>query len=196
MKTGLSNEKLVALYNSTQNEEYLKELHSKNVGLLNILVKPYVETIPNAEFEDLMSEAWFPMLKAIKEFDPDYGCAFSTLLKTYVKQHMNRIYESATRQKRYTGTTPDSYERLIEVGKDGNVDDRNFTVECEDFKSVEFDELLKSVDFTDKERVIVNILMAGGTNGDCSRELDIKPASVTYYFKQIRKKFVLAGYAI
>lgn len=198
MRKGLkrSNEELVALYNRTQNEEYLKELHTNNVGLLTILVKPYVDTIPNAELEDLMSEAWFPMLKAMQEFDPEYGCTFSTLLKTYVRQHMNRIYESATRQKRYTGTMPDSYERLTEVGKDGSIDDRSFTVDCEDFKSVEFSELLRSIDFTEKERVIVNILMAGGTNGDCSKELDIKPASVTYYFKQIWKKFVLAGYAI
>ncbi len=196
MKTGLSNEELVVEYNNTHKEEYLKELHSRNVGLLNILVKPYVETIPNAEFEDLLQEAWFPLLKAVEEFDPDYGCNFSTLLKTYVRQHMNRIYNEATRKKRFTGTTPDSYERLTEIGKDGSIDDRSFTVDCADFKSIEFMDLLERIDFTESEKVIVNILLCGGTNKDCSRELDIKPASVTYYFKQIRKKFILAGYAI
>lgn len=196
MKTGLSNEKLVELYNNTHNEDYLKELYSNNVGLLNILVKPYVETIPNAEFEDLMQEAMFPMLKAVEEFDPDYGCTFSTLLKTYVRQHLNRMYQTATYQKRYNGSTPDSYERLTEIGKDGSVDDRSFTVECEDFKSVEFRELLKSIDFTEKEKVVVDVLMGGGSNGECSKLLGCTPATVTYYFRQIRKKFVLAGYVI
>lgn len=191
-----SNEKLVELYNLTNNEKYLQELHYNNLGLINILVDPYVKSIPNSELEDLMSEAWFPFFNAVKNYNPEYKCTFSTLLKVYVRQHMNRIYESATRQKRFMGIVPDSYERLTEVGKDGYIDDCNFTVECEDFDSAEFSELISQIDLTDKEKVIVQILMAGGTNGDCSKELDIKPSSVTYYFKQIKKKFISAGYAI
>lgn len=184
-------ERLVVMYQSTQEEALLSDIIKRNEGLIHTWARSY-SNIPNYDEEDLIEEALIACWKAVGYYDPAKGFTFTSCLKGFVKQSYNRIYESATRQKRYTGTTPDSYERLIEVGKDGNVDDRNFTVECEDFKSVEFDELLKSVDFTDKERVIVNILMAGGTNGDCSRELDIKPASVTYYFKQIRKKFVLA----
>ena len=192
-----TNEQMVAEYQSTKSEAVLKEIIKANVGLMNILINPYVESIPNAEFEDLYQEATaFPMMKAIEDYDPTQGVAFCTLLKAYVRQHLNRIYNHEHREKRYPDKPNDSLDRLAEICKDGDIDDRNFTVECKDYKSIEFKDLLESIKFTEKERVVVNVLMNGGTNGDCSELLQIAPSSVTYYFKQIGKKLALAGYAI
>ena len=193
----LKNEDLVKVYKETRNEKYLQELIEQNTGLLNILVGSYVTSIPNAEREDLISESYIPMLRAIEDFNPSLGLTFSNLLKVYVRQHLNRLYNEATRQKRYTGSTPVSYESLVEINKEGgDVTDSYFTAECEDITSFEFRELLKSLDLNDKEQVAVDVLMAGGRKGDVAKALKCTPATANYYFKSIRKKFIFAGVAV
>lgn len=198
MSTGSrSNEELVVLYRESRNEEYLKELITQNRGLINILVGSYVNSIPNAEHEDLVSESYIPMLKAIEDFDTSLGLTFSNLLKVYVRQNLNRLYNEATRQKRFTGALPDSLDRLQEINKEGGSEtDSTFTVECEDISSFEFMELLSSLNLNDKEQVAVNVLMAGGTKGEVAKALKCTPATANYYFKSIRKKFVFAGVCV
>ena len=195
MNTGKrTNEELVVLYRESGREAYLQELITQNRGLLNILVGGYVESIPNAEREDLISESYIPMLRAIEDFDESLGLTFANLLKVYVKQHLNRLYNEATRKKRYTGSTPVSYEGSVEINRDGGeVTERYFTVECEDITSVEFFDLLTSLNLNEKEQVAVRVLLAGGTKGEVAKALSCTPATANYYFKSIRKKFVLAG---
>ena len=145
--------------------------------------------------EDLTSESYIPMLRAIEDYDPEQGVAFSTLLKVYVRQHLNRLYNEATRQKRFTGTTPDSLDRLSEINKEsGTETDSTFEVECKDFSSVEFMDLLDSLQLNDKEQVAVNILMAGGAKGEIAKALNITNATVSWHIKNLKKKFILAGY--
>ena len=137
------------------------------------------------------------MLKAIEDFDESRGLAFSTLLKVYVRQHLNRLYNEATRKKRYTGSTPLSYEALTEINKEGGCEfDSYFTVECEDVRAIEFREFLNSLHFTEKEQVAVNVLMDGGSKGDVAKALNCTPATANYYFKQIKKKFILADVSL
>lgn len=129
-----TNEELIKAYKESRDESYLKELIEANKGLINLLVSPYLTSIPNSELEDLTSESYIPMLRAIEDYDPEQGVAFSTLLKVYVRQHLNRLYNEATRQKRFTGTTPDSLDRLSEINKEGGTEtDSTFEVECKDF---------------------------------------------------------------
>lgn len=165
-----TNEELIKAYKESRDESYLKELIEANKGLINLLVSPYLTSIPNSELEDLTSESYIPMLRAIEDYDPEQGVAFSTLLKVYVRQHLNRLYNEATRQKRFTGTTPDSLDRLSEINKEsGTETDSTFEVECKDFSSVEFIDLLNSLQLNDKEQVAVNILMAGGAKGEIAK---------------------------
>ena len=199
MNTGMkrTNEELVVIYRTTRDERYLADLMRQNRGLIYMLVEPFVHSIPNAELEDLTSEAHISMLKAIEDFDEERGLTFANLLKVYVRQSLSRIYNEATRQKRYSGSTPVSYESLAEINREGGSEgDSSFTVECEDFSSVEFMELVRSLGLNEKERVAVNVLMAGGKKGEVAKALSCTPATANYYFKQIRKKFVLAGYAL
>lgn len=56
-----------------RDESYLKELIEANKGLINILVSPYLTSIPNSELEDLTSESYIPMLRAIEDYDPEQG---------------------------------------------------------------------------------------------------------------------------
>ena len=198
MSKGLkNNEELVKLYKESRNEEYLAELITQNTGLINILVSSYLSSIPNSELEDLVSESYIPMLKAIVDLDEKQGFRFSTLLKAYVRQHLNRLYNEATRKKRFTGSTPVSYESLVEINKEGGSElDSSFTVELEDISSIEFMDLLRSLNLNEKEQVAVNVLMAGGTKGEVAKALKCTPATANYYFKSIRKKFVFAGVAV
>ena len=198
MSKGLkNNEELVKLYKESRNEEYLAELITQNTGLINILVSSYLSSIPNSELEDLVSESYIPMLKAIEDFDEKQGFSFSTLLKAYVRQYLNRLYNEATRKKRFTGSTPVSYESLVEINKEGGSElDSSFTVELEDISSIEFMDLLRSLNLNEKEQVAVNVLMAGGTKGEVAKALKCTPATANYYFKSIRKKFVFAGVAV
>lgn len=190
-----TNEELIKAYKESRDESYLKELIEANKGLINLLVSPYLTSIPNSELEDLTSESYIPMLRAIEDYDPEQRVAFSTLLKVYVRQHLNRLYNEATRQKRFTGTTPDSLDRLSEINKEGGTEtDSTFEVECKDFSSVEFMDLLDSLQLNDKEQVAVNILMAGGAKGDIAKALNITNATVSWHIKNLKKKFILAGY--
>ena len=77
----------------------LKELIEANKGLINLLVSPYLTSIPNSELEDLTSESYIPMLRAIEDYDPEQGVVFSTLLKVYVRQHLNRLYNELHARK-------------------------------------------------------------------------------------------------
>lgn len=193
MNKVLKNEDLVVLYRDTRDELYLQQLISQNRGLLNIITSSYVESIPNVEQEDLISESYIPMLRAIEDFDINKGIAFSTFLKTYVKQHLNRLYKTATRKKRYTGSTHVSYEGLVEINKDGgDVTDSRFVVECEDITSVEFRDLIASLDLNEKEQVAVRVLMVGGTKGEVAKVLNCTPATANYYFNKIKQKMTFA----
>ena len=192
-----TKEELVVAYRTTRNERYLEELINQNKGLMYMIVEPFVHSIPNSELEDLTSEAYIPMLNAIEDFDEERGLTFSNLLKVYVRQHLSRLYNEATRQKRYNGSTSMSYESLAEINREGGSEgDTYFTVECEDFNSVEFMALISSLGLNEKEQVAVNVLMAGGTKGEVAKALRCTPATANYYFKQLRKKFVLAGYSV
>lgn len=192
-----TNEELVVAYRTTRNEQYLEELINQNKGLMYMIVEPFVHSIPNSELEDLTSEAYIPMLNAIEDFDEERGLTFSNLLKVYVRQHLSHLYNEATRQKRYNGSTSMSYESLAEINREGGSEgDSFFTVECEDFNSVEFMALISSLGLNEKEQVAVNVLMAGGTKGEVAKALRCTPATANYYFKQLRKKFVLAGYSV
>lgn len=196
-RTGLTNEQLAIAYRESGNEAYLEELMRKNQGLFNLLISGYVSSIPNAEYEDLLSESYIPMLRAIEDFDESRGLTFANLLKVYVKQHLNRLYNEATRQKRYAGYIPVSYQSLEEINKEGGeVTDSHFKIECEEIGSVEFRELLKSLNLNEKEWVAVNVLMTGGTKGEVAQALNCTPATANYYFKSIKKKFITAGVSL
>ena len=179
-----------------KDEKYLKSLMDDVEKLIILIAKPYLESIHGIELEDLVQDGYIVLMRVIEDYSLSKGCRFSTVLKTYLQQKYNRIYNHSKRKCRDNGSQPDSLERLQESNKDGEIEDNYFSVDCSDYKSVEFKELLEKIDFTEKEKVVVNVLMEGGSNGDCAKALDITPSSITYYFKKIGKKLLVAGYAI
>ena len=85
-----TNEDLVKEYQTTHNEDLFRALLEKNTGLLHIIVMDY--RIPKYEIEDLLSESYIALIKAVDNFDPTRGVTFTTALKVFVRQHLNRLY--------------------------------------------------------------------------------------------------------
>lgn len=82
------------------------------------------------------------------------GVTFTTALKVFVRQHLNRLYNEVTCQKRYNGMDPASYEELVELHKD---DVRG--LDCDRFTQIEVDEYLEGLEA--KDRYVVTLLLRG-----------------------------------
>ena len=128
-----TNEELVVAYRDTKDERYLEALIRQNKGLLYMIVEPFVHSIPNSELEDLTSEAYIPMLRAIDDFDEDRGLTFSNLLKVYVRQHLSRLYNEArvcykSTDKITEGSAEKMIRSLIKNNHDAMLEHYSFSV--------------------------------------------------------------------
>lgn len=199
MKTGLykglSNEELVELYKAGEAEAF-DELMKKTEGLRTSLAQRYLN-IPGSEFEDLMSEGAMEMLSAIQNFDSEkYSSSFSTFLYSAISRHYNDLFVKSTCAKRNSGFVK-SYEQLNTHSEyeddEDSLGSSEFSVECEDYSMVEVRDLLSRLKLSDKERVVVNLLMAGNSKPDIARRLGVKTPSVHSYVKRIATKINLSG---
>lgn len=175
-----TNEDLVIEYQTTHNEDLFRALLEKNTGLLHIIVMDY--RIPKYEIEDLLSESYIALIKAVDNFDPTRGVTFTTALKVFVRQHLNRLYNEVTCQKRYNGMDPASYEELVEIHKD---DVRG--LDCDRFTQIEVDEYLEGLE--DKDRYMVTLLLMGYSLSDCAKAFHVANSSITWRIKRIRKNY-------
>ena len=175
-----TNEDLVIEYQTTHNEDLFRALLEKNTGLLHIIVMDY--RIPKYEIEDLLSESYIALIKAVDNFDPTRGVTFTTALKVFVRQHLNRLYNEVTCQKRYNGMDPASYEELVEIHKD---DVRG--LDCDRFSQIEVDEYLEGLEA--KDRYMVTLLLMGYSLSDCAKAFHVANSSITWRIKRIRKSY-------
>ena len=171
-----ATEELVGMYQSSHNEAYLQEIMRRNNGLLHKWVWDY-RNIPYHDDEDLLQEGYIALCKAVEDYDPARGVVFSTCLKGYVLQGLNRLYNEATRQKRYTGSELVSYEELEEINREGSVD-------FELLSDIAVQEFLSSLD--GKVQYIAINLLEGKSKGDIARSLGITNATLTYHIKRLQ----------
>ena len=182
-----TNEDLVIEYQTTHNEDLFRALLEKNTGLLHIVVMDY--RIPKYEIEDLLSESYIALIKAVDNFDPTRGVTFTTALKVFVRQHLNRLYNEVTCQKRYNGMDPASYEELVEIHKD---DVRG--LDCDRFTQIEVDEYLEGLEA--KDRYMVTLLLMGYSLSDCAKAFHVANSSITWRIKRIRKNYAAYSMAV
>lgn len=182
-----TNEDLVIEYQTTHNEDLFRALLEKNTGLLHIIVMDY--RIPKYEIEDLLSESYIALIKAVDNFDPTRGVTFTTALKVFVRQHLNRLYNEVTCQKRYNGMDPASYEELVEIHKD---DVRG--LDCDRFTQIEVDEYLEGLE--SKDRYMVTLLLMGYSLSDCAKAFNVANSSITWRIKRIRKNYTAYSMAV
>ena len=182
-----TNEDLVIEYQTTHNEDLFRALLEKNTGLLHIIVMDY--RIPKYEIEDLLSESYIALIKAVDNFDPTRGVTITTALKVFVRQHLNRLYNEVTCQKRYNGMDPASYEELVEIHKD---DVRG--LDCDRFTQIEVDEYLEGLEA--KDRYMVTLLLMGYSLSDCAKAFHVANSSITWRIKRIRKNYAAYSMAV
>ena len=93
-----TNEELIKAYKESRDESYLKELIEANNGLINLLVSPYLTSIPNSELEDLTSESYIPMLRAIEDYDPEQGVLRREALLSHQMEHERQEADACDEQ--------------------------------------------------------------------------------------------------
>jgi RNA polymerase nonessential primary-like sigma factor len=168
-------EELVVLFQKSHNDTYLQEIIRRNKGLIHRWVICY-NNIPFYDIEDLVEESYIALWRAVESFAVSKGYTFSTYLKGCVKQRLNRLYNEATRRKRFVGSEPYSYDDLKEINKEVSTD-------FELFNDLEVKEFISSLD--EKAQYIAVKLLEGYTKGDIAKALGITPASTTYHIKRL-----------
>jgi len=176
-------EELVAMYQSSKKDELLQEIFNRNTGLFHYWAYQY-KNIPNYDMEDLTEEITIACWKAVEGYDPAKGFTFTTCLKGYVLQRLKRLYNEATRQKRYAGTDNASYEELVEINKDG-VSGKAFSIEFEELSQIEVEEFLESIGGTIK--AVAVMLYKGMTKGEVAKALGVTPATTSYHIKRLQQ---------
>lgn len=172
-------EELVVWYQSTQNEDYFREIICRNDGLLHKWAWEYIN-IPAHDIEDLLEEGYIACWQAVKGYNIERGVCFSTFLKVTVRQHYNRLYKEATRQKRFTGSAPTSWEELEEINQEGAFTD--------DYTDIEVSEFLERLEGTTKK--VADMLFTGVSKGDIAKALNITPASTSYHVKRLQQAYI------
>ncbi len=196
----LSNEELVVMVqnageNSVEGNAIIAELMKRMEGMMVQFANKYVN-IPNKEFEDKVGELTIQLLKAIRDFDSEKGWQFTTLCRAYFTQGMDKLYQIETRGKRHDpNVVLNSYEALVEIKQDGNVEDADmqFSTEYETYNDVEVKDLLDRLQLTEKERITCTLLMEGKNKSSIARVLGVTPMAITNYTKKIQSQLRLAG---
>lgn len=173
-----TNEELVAEYQKTHSEEYLKMLMVKNKGIVYNIASSY--SINGYELEDLFEEGFIALWKAADNYDPSRGNKFSTTLGAFVQQAFNRLYTNAHRAKRGGGEKALSWEALEDMNKE-----RSYT---DDHTALFVGEFVEA--FTGVTKKVVALLASGLSKGEVARALEITPATTTYHIKKIQKAYI------
>lgn len=174
----LTNEELVAEYQKTHSEEYLKMLMLNNKGLIFIIASNY--SILAHDLEDLMEEGYIALWKAADNYDPSRGYAFTTALRGFVQQAYNRLYTNAHRAKRGGGEMPLSWEGLEDINKEQSYTD--------DHTALAMDDILGAL--TGATKSVAALLIGGLSKGEVAKTLGITAASVSYHVKKIQKAYI------
>lgn len=173
-----TNEELVEFFQSTQKEEYLKELMVRNSGFIYSIASSY--DIPNYDIDDLMEYGYIALWDATKHFDRSKGFVFITLLKSFVRQSYNRLYNEAYRKKRGAREQVVSWDELEEINKEYYSYDDHSDLYIADFLKM----------LTGTTKTVAELLINGTSKGDIAKLLSCTPATVSYYIKRIQIAYI------
>ncbi|MFI3225783.1 MAG: sigma-70 family RNA polymerase sigma factor [Clostridia bacterium] len=174
-----TNEELVEFFQTTQKEEYLKELMTKNRGIIYNVATTY--SIPAHDLEDLMEIGYIALWEATKHYDKNRGFAFTTALKGFLKQRYNRLYNEAYRMKRGNGEKSLSYEELDSINKE--------SYSTDDYSNIYIGSFFSTL--ADTTRKVAELLFEGLSKSDIARLLECTPATISYHVKRIQTAYAL-----
>lgn len=91
----MTNEELVELIQSGK-REYEIELYNQNLPLIKKIATKFSYSITEP-LEDLLQQAYFGLLEAVRRFDPGKGCLFVTYACHWIKQELRRYIANSGR---------------------------------------------------------------------------------------------------
>lgn len=171
----LSQEELVREYKKTGSEEVLKDLLERNRG--NYLFWSCGYELQGVDKSDVLQEACLATVIAIKYFDTENGAKFTTYLRSCVIQRYNRIYAQQHSYKRGNGALARSWEELEEIHKEQYTEF--------DYTEAVVKEYLATL--TGVHHSIATMLYEGWSKKQIAEKLNITPATVTYYIRQLQQ---------
>lgn len=89
-----------------------EELVLNNMPLVGHIAKKYWNT--GCEYEDLVQEGSIGLIMAAEQFDPEYGCRFTTLAGVYIE---NRIRMYLRREKKHNRCVMSLDQEMTEDGR-------------------------------------------------------------------------------
>lgn len=177
---------LIEEYNSTLDEVYIEEIIKRNLGIIILTAKSYLN-IPYSELDDLISEGYIVLLQAVQNYDKKYNCKFNTFLKRCLSRHYNTLYNKTQYKKRKITQRVLSYDELIE----NNVDiDTSYN---ENYGYIHLEITLNSIKLKDQQKAIISCIKEGYSYSETAEILSISPATVNFHIKSIRKIFIENG---
>lgn len=91
----MTNEELVELIQSGK-REYEIELYNQNLPFIKKIANKYSYSM-NEPLEDLLQQAYFGLIEAVRRFDPGKGCVFITYACHWIKQELRRYIANSGR---------------------------------------------------------------------------------------------------
>lgn len=87
----MTNEELVLLYqHANDKKDYMEQLYNQNKNYIAFIANRYKGYV---DFEDLMQEGFFGLIKAAESWDASRGVLFSTHAFTQIHAHIHRYIE-------------------------------------------------------------------------------------------------------
>lgn len=99
----MTNEELVErIQHGINATEYMGQLYIQNKGFIATLIKKYGyayasshDSLPIIEKEELMHEAYFGLIEAVKRYDPETGANFLTYASFWISQVVRRFLDNS-----------------------------------------------------------------------------------------------------
>lgn len=196
-----TTEELVIEYrgaNGINKEIILEELLKRTEPAFYKMSAMY-SNIPNTEDEDRREVMTLAFLKALDTFDISKGYKFSTLCRNYFEQALNKLWRDNRRDKRCITDEEGSvvktvsYEMMVEVGQDTDEPYDVSSGEMAEYSLVEINDVLNSLDLSEKELLTCKYIMMDTKKGDIAKMLGVSNTMIGLYLKNVKKKFIGQG---
>ncbi len=191
-------------YNNLSDEEMLKLIDNKDEDAMEHMLKKYSGVVKKeirtmyligAETEDLAQEGMIGLFKAVRDYEPDKGAAFSTFATLCVKRQIQTAVNTSNRKKHIPlnsyvslyGDSDNDETDLIEalVAYEGESNPEMIVLAKEKRKSM--DDRIHT-ELSSLEKKVLNLYLEGLSYAEIAEVLKRTEKAVNNALQRIRKK--------
>lgn len=175
------------------------EAHLKLVNYVVNRFSSYYNVSPSFDRDDLVQEGYIGLMTAVKKFDPELGFAFSTFAVPTISGAILRfmrdkgpalkISRKYTMTERLISHAPYHLEHETPVrGTDKSASLMDRLPVNDDLSEIEFTVDLETKGLSDREMTVVKLRVAGKTQHEIARELNISQPSIGRILLRVARK--------